>query len=206
MSRLDDLIFDLRHRTDTRMVAEVGADVVSANREHAVPYTPARQRPFRELLSTIELPRDSVFIDVGSGKGKVLMMASEYHFRKVIGIEFSESLCGIARANIERFARSSRASVTPEVVHCDAAEYRFTDENVVFMYNPFHTAVMETFIANLRESCIRNPREMMLIYHQPFTPCRSVIEEFFESCIALRFGPSIFRIYRIAAGARPAES
>src|ERR1700760_2411871 len=44
------------------------------------------------------------FVDIGSGKGRALLLATDYPFRKIVGIELSPELDRIARANVARFA------------------------------------------------------------------------------------------------------
>ena len=43
------------------------------------------------------------FVDVGSGKGRALLLASDYPFREIIGVELSPELDRVARANIARY-------------------------------------------------------------------------------------------------------
>ena len=193
----DNLLFDLRHGTSTRAREDLHkSEVESANLEHAVPYVPTQGRVFKALMAAIDLPPGGVFVDVGSGKGKVLILAAEYDFRKIIGVEFSARLCAIANANIERYSRLRRPAVTPVVHHADIVDYPLSDENVFFLYNPFHTAVMEAFLARIDQSLRANPRDAWIIYHQPFTPCRSAIEAAgFSEVRLLRLGKAVFRIY-----------
>ena len=59
----------------------------------------ARERPPHPI-------EDYIFIDVGAGKGRGLLVASEYSFRKVIGIELNAEMAAIARQNVERWTRA----------------------------------------------------------------------------------------------------
>ena len=193
----DNLLFDMRFGTSTRMRENLQkSEVESANLEHAVPYVPTQGRVFKALMSAIELPPGGIFVDVGAGKGKVLLLATEYDFQKIIGVEFSARLCAIARDNIERYSKLRYPAVKPVVHHADIVDYPLSDENIFFMYNPFHTAVMEAFLARIDQSLSANPRDAWIIYHQPFTPCRSAIETAgFGEVQWVRLGKAIFRIY-----------
>jgi predicted RNA methylase len=105
-------------------------------------------------------------VDVGCGKGRVLIVAAEYGFERVVGVEFSEELCEIARSNVTVYARKHGLSTNVEVVHRDAAEYEFrADDNVLFFFNPFDSAVMERVLENVRRSLERHPREITLLYY-----------------------------------------
>jgi len=76
---------------------------IAVNRRHAVSYQPTKARPFQDLLRRLDLPAGGTFVDVGSGKGRVLLLAARHPFKRVVGIEFSPSLCEQARRNIEIF-------------------------------------------------------------------------------------------------------
>ena len=73
------------------------------------------------------------FVDIGCGKGRALLLAEEYPFRKIIGVEFSRRLAKIAAANAAKSARSASQWFTPT-----PANFNFPPEPlVVFLYNPF---------------------------------------------------------------------
>src|SRR5262245_13193868 len=89
-----DLFFDLKYGTDTmRWVTREALSTTSQNKTHSAPYQATKARPLLRLLERLELPKDSAFVDIGSGKGRVLLIASQYGFRKIVGIEFSGTLC-----------------------------------------------------------------------------------------------------------------
>lgn len=164
-----DLLFDWRYGTDTiRWVERAAIDTSSENKPRSTPYQATKARPLLRLLEALVLPRDSVFVDIGSGKGRVLLIASGYGFRKVVGIEFSGTLCNIARKNVEVFGKSAQLRSPIEVVEADATQYRFRpEERVFYMYNPFDASVMAQVIENLRGSLKTNPRKVWLIYNTP---------------------------------------
>jgi predicted RNA methylase len=78
------------------------------------------------------------FIDVGCGKGRVLLMAAQHSFKRVIGVEFNSELVRIAEMNVAKFQSRSDCQNRVDVVCEDAAQYQFPDENaVIFFFNPF---------------------------------------------------------------------
>lgn len=111
------------------------------------------------------------FIDLGSGKGRALLLASEYPFREVIGVELSPELDRVARANIARYAeaagpRSNRPPVTSMQV--DATEFPWPPGPlVIYMWNAFTRPVMERVLQNLEASLAEHPRELYLVYIHP---------------------------------------
>lgn len=164
-----DALFDWRYGTDTlRQVDTESLDTNSPNKAHAVLYQPTKARPLKTLLTMLALPSDAVFVDIGCGKGRVLLLAARHDFRKVVGIEFAKDLCAVARRNAERFGQHVDLRAEVEIIQADAATYRFrADETVLFMYNPFGPAVLEGVLANLRDSLAAAPRRIWLIYNTP---------------------------------------
>ena len=64
-----------------------------------------------------------VFVDLGSGKGRTLLLASEYPFRRIVGVELSPKLHRIAKTNVEKF-RSEEQRCRTFALHCmDAVRY-----------------------------------------------------------------------------------
>jgi hypothetical protein len=97
------------------------------------------------------------FIDLGSGKGRALMLARQYPFKELIGVEFSEELVRIARSN------------GIETVHADATQYDLPPvPTLLFLYNPFGRSVMDAVAKRAAASLKENPRELIVAYLNPF--------------------------------------
>lgn len=192
-----DLHFDWKYGTDTmRWVDRNALETQSDNRSHSAPYRATKVGPLLELMDRLQLPRDCNFVDIGSGKGRVLLIASRYGFRKIVGIEFSGELCAIARRNAERFFRKTPPLSSLEVIEADATTYRFQPEDrVLFMYNPFDGFVMAKVINNIRGSLDENPRRIWLIYNTPLQ--HDVIKSagVFQSDSFCEIGGNHFRVY-----------
>jgi len=107
------------------------------------------------------------FADVGSGKGRALLLASDYPFREVFGIELSSELDRVARANIARY-RGARHHPPVICIQGDAAEFTWPlGPLVVYMWNAFTRPVMERVFRNLEASLAQQPRELYLVYMHP---------------------------------------
>lgn len=121
----------------------------------------------RRILPPREVTDHDVFVDFGSGMGRVVLQAARYPFRKVIGVEVSETLHSIARENIDRNRQRLRCPDT-ELVHADALDYELPDDvTVAFLYNPFRGEIFATVIERLLQSVERNPRPLRIIYVNP---------------------------------------
>ncbi len=107
------------------------------------------------------------FTDVGSGKGRALLLASDYPFREIIGIELSPELDRVARANIARY-RGARHHPRVTCIQGDAAEFLWpSGPLIVYMWNAFTRPVMERVFQNLEASLAQQPRELYLVYVHP---------------------------------------
>ena len=112
------------------------------------------------------------FVDLGSGKGRAVMLASDYPFREVVGIELSPELDRIARANVARYTAAGgpgRSDRTPiRLLHGDAAELTWpAGPLLIYLWNAFTRPVMEPVLENLRASLVSEPREVYLVYIHP---------------------------------------
>jgi SAM-dependent methyltransferase len=140
-------------------LAEVGLD--APDRVH---YQPAGWLDLPRILRRDEVTADDVFLDLGCGKGRAVLMAARYPFRRVIGVELSERLLAVAQANVAA-SRARRRCGEVELHRADAVDYRIPDDvTVVYMFNPFGGAIFDAAIGHLIESVDRRPRTVRLIY------------------------------------------
>jgi SAM-dependent methyltransferase len=111
-----------------------------------------------------EVKPDDVFLDLGSGKGRIVLQAARYRFARVIGVEISESLSAIASRNVATCRLSSRCGAI-ELVNRDAMDYTIPDDvSVIYLFNPFRGATFESILTRLEESVDRRPRKLRVIY------------------------------------------
>lgn len=177
--RYGDMDYDWEHRVDT-----TSATVSWRERLMGVfhsPYMPTEPAVFREMIEGlgIEYARYT-FIDLGSGKGRTLLMAAEYPFRRIVGVELLPELHRVATENVEKFARQN-AGRSIEVIRADAREFEFPKEPLVlYLFNPLPEAGLERVMENLQRSLAESPREIWIVYHNP------LLERVLAGCGALR--------------------
>lgn len=158
-------VFDKKYGVDThRNISLVDLGVTNENVQFGRQYQPILVNHLRKILGSIEFTKDDVLVDFGSGKGRVLLISSMFPFKRVVGVEFSDRLCSIARDNVERF--NPPRKLCPIEIHCiDAAEYAIKDdETIFFFFNPFDRVVMQSVINNIEVSYSRSPRKIKLVY------------------------------------------
>jgi SAM-dependent methyltransferase len=148
------------------------------------PYQPTAPDLFREMMSTLmasgaspgssSIPRKDFdltqfcFIDLGSGKGRTLLMASEYPFRQIIGVELLPDLNKIAQDNIRKFQSDRQKCFNVGSICADALDFRFPLEPIVlYLFNPFPRSVLERVIVNLERSLDQTRGPVFVLYHNP---------------------------------------
>ncbi len=168
---VEDQWFDTtRHiRTAGNMTLSL-AGIASEQQGDSELYQPARPRNIRETLRA--LPMQDVsrysYVDLGSGKGRSLFVASDWPFRKIVGIEFSCTMHELACANIRTYRWWRRRCGRIDSVHGNAADYEFPDGNIVlYMFNPFGAETMQKVLNNLQYSLWLKPRHVVVILLWP---------------------------------------
>jgi SAM-dependent methyltransferase len=168
-SMLSGWMFDWRYGTDTGgHIEQRKLRVASANQQHAKVYLPSKAGPTSNLLRQLALPKSATFVDFGAGKGRVLLLAAQYGFARVVGVEFAADLCRIARANVVTFLQRTGLTTPIEIVDGDATHLPITsDQRVFFFFNPFAEPVMRTVMQNIEGSLTQFPRRAWVIYNTP---------------------------------------
>jgi SAM-dependent methyltransferase len=165
--RYGDVDYDWDHRVDTTS-ATVGWRDRLLGLLHS-PYQPTDPALFHELLAKLNIDfRQFVFIDIGSGKGRVLLMAADYPFRSIVGVELLPELDRIAQDNIKRYKSESQKCFTIESIRGDARDFAFPPEPMIlYLFNPLPEPGLVSLLANLKRSLEQNPRPVFVLYHNP---------------------------------------
>lgn len=162
--------FDRRFGTDTGSRIELDRlSVIGTNRQHGVYYEATPTRIFEFAMDNLRIDHARFeFVDLGSGKGRVLLLASRRPFRRVTGVEFSAELAAIATANIEAFRRRVPDCAPARSVHADATTFDWPDGDLcVYAYNPFDEAIMTAVLRKVCAAMARSPRRVLLVYYNP---------------------------------------
>jgi len=116
---------------------------------HATAYYGVAPSVFRWLVRRWAKSRpagamaETTFVDLGAGMGRAVLLASEFEFKRVIGVELHPTLAGIARKNGREWRKAGRECAPMRIVEGDAAEFALPDGPVlVFLFNPFGAAVL----------------------------------------------------------------
>lgn len=156
--------FDVRYGTETSGL--IGGSELATGHAHDVYNTayygmsPSRfagaMELWRGLLPEGRRMEEYAFVDLGCGKGRAVLMATELPFREVVGVELHPELARVAEENLRLWKTAGRA-VAPARIECgDATEFEFpTGPCLLYLFNPFARPVMERLLrgvgANFRE-------------------------------------------------------
>jgi hypothetical protein len=175
VEEIEDIWFDRRFGVDT---LETTGDRALPAVPFGIPYAPTKIKRLKEIFGQLRVSYpDFIFLDVGSGKGRALLVASEFPFKRIIGVEFLPELNSIAEKNIRAYRSKTQKCSAIESLCCDATAYCIPPGNtVIFLSNPFEHPIVSRLMTNLRESLQSHSRQIYLIYHNPV--CHNVIMEF----------------------------
>lgn len=157
---------DKRYGTNTDGIREVGTlNQTVGEVRHATRYEPSSALTVHQEIDGLGIVADRFsFIDFGSGKGRALLVAAEFPFRDVIGIEFSGELHEIARANLEKLPAALRVGGRVRSLHANVLDAELPAENLVcYFYNPFGEPVVNQVAKRLIEH-IKKGYRVIVIY------------------------------------------
>jgi hypothetical protein len=170
--RYGDIDYDWVFRVDTTS-ATVGWRDRLLGMFHS-PYQPTEPALFSEMLASLMQANPNInlgeftFIDMGSGKGRVLLMAADYPFRRILGVELMPELHRVAGENIGKYKSDSQLCFAIDSIQGDASEFIFPPEpTVLYLFNPLPESGLAKMISNLERSLEQHPRLVFVLYHNP---------------------------------------
>jgi len=164
-------------------LGELDPEAVGPSIEYATHYEPTPVDEANALLDALPLaPERTTFVDVGSGMGRVVLLAAERPYRQVIGVEISPALHEVAKENRNRYPQTRLHSRDIRLVRADAAMFTFPRGDLaVYLYNPFRAPVLAAVIARLAV----HHGAVAIAYHTPLE--RAVIDASAPFTVAATF-------------------
>jgi len=167
---IDRDFFDILHGTDTALAipkSELFEGYAFNDIEHMNYYVGGLTSRIKSALHALLRIDDSVlnctFFDLGSGKGKVLILAERIGFSMIIGVEISPELNNVCRNNLKKV--NSRKV---DIIECDAATIKIPSGcSVFYIYNSFERPLLEKVLNNIEQSFENEPRKGYLVYIDP---------------------------------------
>src|ERR1700733_11175689 len=109
-----------------------------------------------------------LFIDLGSGKGRALLLASNFPFKQIIGIEFSRELHVSAEQNIRKYSSPEQRCKSIKSICTDLTEFSLPPEPLVLYLNvPCDGLPLVKAVDNIRRSLREKPRPIYVVFMSP---------------------------------------
>ncbi|SDC57545.1 class I SAM-dependent methyltransferase [Paraburkholderia lycopersici] len=168
---------DLQYGTDTSGLVDAtilqrDASLVGQLR----PYMGSQPTIIRRALDTLGDISGYTFVDVGCGKGRPMIVASEYPFSLALGYDISADLVRTANANAVVLARRFPQRPPIRALHANVADLKVPSGNVVvFLFNPFGPELMASLLEKLETSLASGAiQHLFVVYDNPV--CGSVFD------------------------------
>ena len=160
-----DSEFDSLYGVETGGITQLKQLQVAGDAEDSVPHIASDPDEFHSAMGALGIEHKRfTFVDIGAGKGRALLLAARYGFKRLVGVEFARELVDVAQRNLQ----AARLAVPASVLHEDATRYELPDGPIVqFMYNPFGGKTMAAVAQRTRASFDRNPRPLHVVYVVP---------------------------------------
>jgi methyltransferase family protein len=169
--RFGDADYDWDHRVNTTSGAVGWRDRLFG--VFHSPYQPTEPGLFHEILDALQNERhldfrEFAFLDLGSGKGRTLLMASDYPFRRIVGVELLPSLDQTAQENLRQYKSESQKCFALQSVCADASTFPLPAEPLLlYLFNPFPESGLRRLVAEVEKSLREHPRAVYVLYHNP---------------------------------------
>lgn len=170
---ISELMYDKNKKLDTSKLSELHSlNISGENLKYANAYMPTNKFVLDKIFNFLELNIDisqSIILDYGSGKGRVLIHASKFNFKRIIGVEFAKELYDIAKQNI---AKLNLLNI--EVYNEDALIYDIPDgTNIFYLFNPFTEELMDKVLLKIEQHKRNYKKKVLIVYVNPI--CKGLL-------------------------------
>jgi SAM-dependent methyltransferase len=182
--------FDQAHGPDTSgLVPAKHLRTGSPSDDHVTAYYGVAPSILRSLVQTWRASDPGgpiekwTFIDIGCGKGRAMLVASELGFRRVVGVELNPGLATVARSNIAQWTAAHASDPTSpwtsaiELLEQDALDLELPSGPVLlFLFHPFEAPLLARFLDRIdAQMAARRKPHLDVLYVN--AECRSIFEQ-----------------------------
>jgi SAM-dependent methyltransferase len=131
-----------------------------------LPFVPSTYHDIFSYLRAAGIGPDDVFVDLGSGYGRVTFAASWMGAKRAIGVELVQTLTDGAEANRKRSVLRDR---NIEFICADALAFSEPEMTMLYMFHPFGEAILEQVLKNIHSAraAASNPPKLKIVYANP---------------------------------------
>lgn len=182
--------FDRRHNVETATeitLDKVGVSAADASLGNGI-YRCITEEMFHKIAASLKVdPTEYTFLDIGSGKGKVLFLASDLPFHRIIGIEYAEGLHEAAVRNIASYSSDKQRCHDLQSVHANALQYPMPPGPlVVLVFNALAPELMAEFLRILDQGPASEPDRPVLVVYANLRTVRELTGNPFDGLEHLR--------------------
>jgi SAM-dependent methyltransferase len=167
--KLQEQLFDPWNRIDSKGLHRLdGLTITGPNGPESPGYEAVHPRVFFLALSSLGINfSEYVFVDFGSGKGRAVLMASRYPFKKVIGVEFARELHDVAQKNLRSWRWKMKCG-SVKLFWADVLEFEIPQEPcVLFFFSPFSEVMLRRVLEDILRSIKVCCRDIIILYVHP---------------------------------------
>ena len=176
-----EIYFDLRYRIETRsFLSNSEYELGIRSLEYVGEYQPLNYLALQKIFRAIPLDfKDINFMDMGCGKGRVLIYGLLMNCQKAIGVEISKELHDICRRNLEKFPSDRYDLLLDDITKCELDD----QVNLVFFIDPLgmndeiKTSAMSLCLHNIAKSLERRERLIYIACYNTNYDCGELIFE-----------------------------
>ena len=119
------------------------------------------------ILSAIDVDESHyTFVDVGSGRGRILLAAAERPFKSIHGIEFCRLLQTQSKQNLDEYPKHKLVCQDVRSICCDVLEYTPPNTDIIlYFYNPFEAELLDNVVRNFLDMAQEMERNIIVIYY-----------------------------------------
>ena len=133
----------------------------------AYSYMPSNYKLLEHVFTEVNrYEHNQTFLDIGCGKGRAMMVAAHYDFKRITGVEINMDYCTSLSEKAIEYQNEFNCHF--EIICQDASEYHIPDDvQTIFFYNPFKETTMRKVVANILQSATKKERPLYIIYLNP---------------------------------------
>ena len=132
--------------------------------DHNFGYEPTPYHMIERMIEYLPFNSEDIFVDLGCGKGRVILYLSTKNLRKIIGVEVRNDLANIAKHNLKNLKLKN---TLVEIIDSDVAIFKIEEGTVFFMNNPFGEKILSKVIKNIKKNLAMNFKKIRIIYYNP---------------------------------------
>lgn len=135
---------------------------------HVTAYSGCQPSCARQALAVIPNPENFSFVDIGCGKGRALVIASELPFRRIVGVELAPGLVKTARQNARIIQRRYPKRPAIAVIQGDATSVPLPDGDLVILFfHAFGAALVGRLLTHILATVAGTDRTVFLLFENP---------------------------------------